>query len=102
MSKMVRLDEDVYSALKARASEEGKTLSAAVYALMHTADEETSTKKQLSSLESQITELKSLLLTNGHRKAPRSPLFHQSNSVSDGLGRIRTGDLRSVKTGVFE
>jgi macrodomain Ter protein organizer (MatP/YcbG family) len=54
MSKMVRLDEDVYFALKARASKECRTLSAAVYALMHTADEHASTQKQLISLESQI------------------------------------------------
>jgi hypothetical protein len=59
MSKMVRLNEDVYFALKARASKEGRTLSATVYALMHTADEHPSTQKQLISLESQIKELKS-------------------------------------------
>ena len=34
--------------------------------------------KRLSALESQIAELKTLLLTTQNQKAPRSPLFHQS------------------------
>ena len=61
MSKTVRLDEDAYFALKARASREGKTLSGVVYALMYTADEQASTEKRISSLETQIQELKSLI-----------------------------------------
>ena|GEM_PF-1210492 len=64
MSKIIRLDDDVYLALKARASKEGKTLSATVYALMHIEDQSTSIQQQLSALESEITELKSLLLLN--------------------------------------
>jgi len=83
MSKMVRLDEDVYFALKARASKEGKTLSATAYALMHTADDSSSTEKQLSSLESQIAELKSLLLEKENQKAPQSPLLRQSTPESE-------------------
>ncbi|HYC19689.1 MAG TPA: hypothetical protein VEF35_03585 [Candidatus Bathyarchaeia archaeon] len=63
MSKIVRLDEEVYFALKAKASKEGKTLSAAVYALMHTADQDTHIKDQLFTLESEIGELKSLILS---------------------------------------
>jgi hypothetical protein len=62
MSKMIRLEDDVYSALKGYALREGKTLSAAVYALMHTADCGDLIEKRFSSLESQIAELKSLLL----------------------------------------
>ena len=57
MSKMVRLDEDVYFSLKARALSEGKTLSGAVYALMHTADDHAATEKRLASLESKIDAL---------------------------------------------
>ena len=34
--------------------------------------------QRLSALESQIAELKSLLLTNKNQKAPQSPLFRQS------------------------
>jgi hypothetical protein len=45
MSKMVRLDECVYFALKAQASKEGKTLSGVVYALMHTANDCSTAKK---------------------------------------------------------
>ena len=33
-----------------------------------------------------------------NQKAPQSPLFRQSTSKTNGLGRIRTGDLRRVKT----
>ena len=62
MSKIIRLEDDVYSALKGCALREGKTLSAAVYALMHTADCGDLIEKRFSSLESQIAELKSLLL----------------------------------------
>jgi hypothetical protein len=80
----------VYSALKAQASKEGKTLSGAVYALMHTANECSATKKHLLSLESQINELKSLLLANENSSA--------NKIKNDGPGRIRTGDLRRVKT----
>jgi len=54
---MVRLDEDVYFALKARAFCEGKTLSKAVDTLMHTADDHAATEKRLASLESKIDEL---------------------------------------------
>jgi hypothetical protein len=63
MSKIVRLDEDVYFALKARTSKEGKTLSKAVHTLMHTADYNVATEKRLDSLESKIKELKSLLFS---------------------------------------
>ena len=56
MSKMVRLDEDVYFVSKAKASKEGKTLSAAVYALMHTADQDTRVKDRLTNLEFEISE----------------------------------------------
>ena len=54
---MVRLDEGVYSALKAQASKEGITLNFVVYALMHTANDCSTAKKQLLSLESQILNL---------------------------------------------
>jgi uncharacterized small protein (DUF1192 family) len=37
-----------------------------------------SVDKRLSALESQIAELKALLLTNENQKAPQSPLFRQS------------------------
>ena len=57
MPKMVRLNDDVYFALKARALREGKTLSGAVYALMHTADYHAATEKRLASLESTIDQL---------------------------------------------
>ncbi len=53
--------------------------------------------KRLFALESQIAELKSLLLKNENPKAPQSPLFPQSTAKNNGLGRIRTGDLRHVK-----
>ena len=53
--------------------------------------------QRLSALESQITELKSLLLENENQEAPQSPLFRQSTQKTNGLGRIRTGDLRRVK-----
>ena len=52
---------------------------------------------RLCELESRIAELKSLLLTNKKQKAPQSPLFRQSTLKTNGLGRIRTGDLRRVK-----
>jgi hypothetical protein len=58
MSKMVRLDEGVYSALKARALREGNTLSEAVCALMHTASDHASTEKHLTSLELKIDQLR--------------------------------------------
>ena len=54
-------------------------------------------ESRLSAVESQIAELKSLLLENENQKAPQSPLFRQSTRKTDGLGRIRTGDLRRVK-----
>jgi hypothetical protein len=62
MSKIIRLDEDVYSALKTRASMEGKTLSKAVDTLMHTADDHAGTEKRLASLELKIEELSQLFL----------------------------------------
>jgi len=58
--------------------------------------------QRLSAIESQIVEIKSLLLTHEIQKAPQSPLFHQSTLKTNGLGRIRTGDLRRVKTEVSE
>ena len=37
-------------------------------------------------------------VNNGQsQKAPQSPLFRQSTPKNDGLGRIRTGNLRRVK-----
>ena len=39
---------------------------------------ETEAESCISALESQITELKSLLLANKNQKASQSPLFHQS------------------------
>jgi len=39
---------------------------------------ETEAESRLSAIESQIAELKSLLLTNKNQKAPQSPLFRQS------------------------
>ncbi len=57
MSKMVRLDEDVYFALKACALREDKTLSEVVITLMHTADYHAATEKRLASLESKINAL---------------------------------------------
>jgi|GEM_PF-1950427 hypothetical protein len=97
MSKMVRLNDDVYLALKALASCEGKTLSGAVYALMHTSDAHGATEKRLEALESRIAELKALLLENENQKASQSPLFRQSTLKTDGLEAIRTPDLRRVK-----
>jgi|BarGraIncu00431A_1022009.scaffolds.fasta_scaffold27832_2 macrodomain Ter protein organizer (MatP/YcbG family) len=61
MSKTIGLDDDVYAALKARASKEGRTLGAAVYALTHTADEQTSTEKRIKSLKNRIADLKSFI-----------------------------------------
>jgi hypothetical protein len=78
MSKMIRLEDDVYPALKGYASREGKTLSAAVYALMHTANGSNLIEKRFSSLESQIAELKELLITNKTLEIPQSPLALQS------------------------
>ena len=57
MSKMVRLDEDVYSALKSRALFEKITLSETVNGLMHTADNHGIIEMRLTSLESKIDEL---------------------------------------------
>jgi hypothetical protein len=56
---------------------------------------------RLCELESQIAELKSLLHTIENQKAPQSPFFRQSTQKPNGLGRIRTGDLRRVKTEVL-
>jgi hypothetical protein len=52
---------------------------------------------RLCELESKIAELQSILLKKSNQKAPQSPLFRQSTPKTDGLGRIRTGDLRRVK-----
>ena len=41
--------------------------------------EETEAESRLSALESQIAELKTLLLTTQNQKAPQSPLFRQSS-----------------------
>jgi hypothetical protein len=62
---------------------------------------ETEAESCISALESQITELKSLLLANKNQKASQSPLFRQSTLKTDGLCRIRTGGLRRVKTEVL-
>ena len=97
MSKTIRLTDDVYSALKSLSEEQGKTLSATVCALMHTADDCSTTEKRLSSLELQIQELKSLFLKNENQKAPQCPYFIKAPPKTNGLGRIRTGDLRHVK-----
>ena len=51
---------------------------------------ESSIEARLSEVESQISELKSLLLLN------EGDSLHK-NEKNDGLGRIRTGDLRHVK-----
>jgi len=64
MSKMIRLDDDVYSALKAQASREGKTLSSTMYALMHTAGNNAIADKRIASLELKIDELKDLFFRN--------------------------------------
>jgi hypothetical protein len=53
MSKMVRLGENVYFTLKARALKGGKTLSATVYALTHTANNDAAIKR-LDSLDIQV------------------------------------------------
>jgi macrodomain Ter protein organizer (MatP/YcbG family) len=58
---MVRLNDDVYFSLKARAVREGKTLSGTVYALMHTADDYASAEKRLASIELKIDALTQLL-----------------------------------------
>ena len=52
---------------------------------------------RLCELESQIAELKSLLLKNENKKAPQSPLIRQRTPKTDGLEAIRTPDLRRVK-----
>ena len=57
MSNIVRLDEDVYSALKARTLKDGKSLSKAISALLHTLDCDPPAEKRLASLESKIDEL---------------------------------------------
>ncbi len=74
MSKMVRLDEDVYSALKARALCEGKTLSEAVDTLMHTAKDHASTEKRLESLESKIDALTQQFCETTSSAAPREKI----------------------------
>ncbi len=58
---------------------------------------ETEAESRFSALESQIAELKSLLLTTQNQKAPQSPHFVKAPQKTNGLGRIRTGDLRHVK-----
>ena len=57
MSKIVRLDEDVYSELKARATQEGKTLSKAIIALMQT-NRDSAIETRLAALELKLDELK--------------------------------------------
>ena len=57
MSKIVRLDEDVYSELKARATQEGKTLSKAISTLMQ-ASCDSVTDTRLAALELNVNELK--------------------------------------------
>jgi hypothetical protein len=89
MSKMIRLDEDVYFALKARASKDRKTLSATVYALMHTANEHTYVKKRLNSLESQIKDLKRSLFS---KEATRCDEKRKSKAE----GEIRTRVVAST------
>jgi hypothetical protein len=54
---------------------------------------EVSVEDRLSELESQITELKSLIFA----KETGSPHLIEKEGESNGLGRIRTGDLRHVK-----
>ena len=61
-------------------------------------DDEKDNDRRLKALESQISELRFLLLLN------ESTSFNKNRKedVLNGLGRIRTGDLRHVKTEDFE
>jgi hypothetical protein len=57
--------------------------------------EKSGLEDRLKDLESQISELKSLLLLNESDKLHKNKKEDEHN----GLGRIRTGDLRRVNTG---
>jgi hypothetical protein len=61
-------------------------------------DEETNNDRRLKALELQINQLKSLFLLN------EGAILHKIKKEDElnGLGRIRTGDLRRVKTEVLE
>ena len=59
--------------------------------------EKSGLEDRLKDLESQISELKSLLLLNESDKLHKNKKEDEHN----GLGRIRTGDLRHVKAGVL-
>jgi hypothetical protein len=61
-------------------------------------DEARSAVKRLDALESEIKNLKSLLILNKGQYFPKKIKEDESN----GLGRIRTGDLRRVKAAFLE
>ena len=60
-------------------------------------DDEIDNDRRIKAVESQISEIKSFLLLNEGDKLHKNEKEDELN----GLGRIRTGDLRRVKTGVL-